>query len=61
MQSLIVTFVTFCAGINAVPLEEFYNFGTDAGDSHLPRGDDSLSRVLLNLILFGSTYKRVQV
>ena len=69
---LLLSVATLCVGlmslqppmVHAIPLAQFYPFGTDAGDTVLPRSDDGASGaipLLTGFRYFGSRYTHIFV
>ena len=70
--NLLLSVATLCVGlmslqppmVHAIPLARFYPFGTDAGDSVLPRSDDGASGaipLLAGFKYFGNRYTDIFV
>ena len=58
MLAVVLVLVLCCKAI-AVPLADFYQFGSDVGDMELPRDDDNSSspiELLHPLTVFGTSY-----
>lgn len=60
----VVALATLIGGIIGYPLDEFYPFGSAAGDSYLPANDDHSTGsipVSVSFPFFGSSYNSVFV
>ena len=58
MLSVVLVLLLSCKAI-AIPLAEFYQFGSDVGDTELPRDDDNSSSPIElphPLTVFGTSY-----
>ena len=55
----VVLVLLLCCKARAVPLADFYQFGSDVGDTELPRDDDNSSPSIElphPLTVFGTSY-----
>ena len=59
---MLLLVITFVISSNAVPLSDFYPYGSEAGDEFLVRSDDLSSKPLNHtLMVFGSIHNIVRV
>ena len=60
--SMLFLVITFVISSNAVPLSDFYPYGSEAEDEYFVRGDDLASKPLNHtLMVFGSVHNVVRV